>query len=304
MDLTELRARLAEARQQIASAPIKPAQADGADAPKKRHRKDRSSTPAQPVASNDPAAALVPTKTEPSKPPADPTKPTPRKLLLLPRNLAKIAKCAAQECHRYSITGVRLVSTEQGYLCEATDGRMLGRVTGPLPANPDQYPAGPGLTTAPNGCTESVIPRDAWTQAFKTLPRKTLRPITQNLAVVLGSPVTTLGTTDDVKATVTPVNNLEGRWPPSDSILPTKESKATICFNADYLLQLIEVAREFGQKSDDSNPYVVLDVYGKDQAMQVRSVNDAQRFTGLIMPCRLDDKRFEAKGGANGQTRQ
>jgi hypothetical protein len=52
-------------------------------------------------------------------------------LLLLPDNLGALAKLTAKDSAHWATTAVHVRRTEEGYRAEATDGRMLGVVSGP-----------------------------------------------------------------------------------------------------------------------------------------------------------------------------
>src|SRR5205807_80318 len=119
---------------------------------------------------------------------------------LLPGNLAALSKLTADAQHtRFGATcGVRLAKTTDGYLVEATNGRVAGAVTGPMP-NAEEYPRAHILESAPDGANEAVVPAEAWAKAFKQipLPRITKQtPILANLGVAMGKANTTLVTTD------------------------------------------------------------------------------------------------------------
>jgi hypothetical protein len=103
------------------------------------------------VQANRQTADAEPAQAEPASQPApDLDAAQQRPLLLLPPNLAALAKLASKEGHsRYSATaGVRVQATRRGYRVEATEGHVLAIVKGEMPDNPDDYPAVPGMEHA------------------------------------------------------------------------------------------------------------------------------------------------------------
>jgi hypothetical protein len=67
---------------------------------------------------------------------------------------------------------VQLTSTQEGYRAEATNGKYLGVVSGPMPDAPADFPSWGGLDSAPSGAARALIPAASWAEAFKLAPKK------------------------------------------------------------------------------------------------------------------------------------
>ena len=144
-------------------------------------------------------------------------------MLLIPNKLGAIAKIAAKEAHpRYGVSGVKVMSYGDGtYRAEATDTRRLIICTGPAESAED-YPVIPALASAPNGKIEGIIPAKEFAAACTTVKKyKTHKPILEHLGLVFGENQTTLASTDLETTSCNTVRNVEGRWVPSNDILPT-----------------------------------------------------------------------------------
>jgi hypothetical protein len=91
-------------------------------------------------------------------PPApDPEATMARPRLLLPPNLAALAKPAG-DAWRHVLQGVHFTSTQEGYRAEATNGKYLGVVSGPMPDDPADFSSWGGLENAPAGAARALIP--------------------------------------------------------------------------------------------------------------------------------------------------
>jgi len=79
---------------------------------------------------------------------------------LLPTNLGQLANLTESD-GRFALSNVRLrVHGDNTFIAEATDTKVLLRVSGPCVAESGDFPDGvPGLATAPNGKLEALIPR-------------------------------------------------------------------------------------------------------------------------------------------------
>jgi hypothetical protein len=94
-------------------------------------------------------------------------------MLLMPRNVGKLADLASPDNGKYSLSAVRVDSLgADRYRVVATDGQMLGLVEGPGECW-ELYPQMPALSAAPNGATTALVPASAWTEAFKLAPSLT-----------------------------------------------------------------------------------------------------------------------------------
>jgi DNA polymerase III sliding clamp (beta) subunit (PCNA family) len=199
---------------------------------------------------------------------------------LLPRNLQSLANVCRTDGHLWQ-GGVRLITTDGGYRAEATDGRRLARVVAEYPNKPEDYPVIAALDSAPNGQHETTIPADAWKAAFKAIPkqkRRNSKPILENVAVVQGEKVTSLAST----TSFTQPENLTGRWPDTDRVIPDWPAVASVRVNAKALAELLSVAGNFA----DENFTVTLHVHAKDAPIKLTASDPSkgQEFVGLLMP--------------------
>lgn len=203
--------------------------------------------------------------------------------LALPANLAALAKVATKDTgHRYATSGVYLEVTATGYRAEATTGRILARVDGLAPVA-ERVP--PTLADAPNGATSAIIPGSDWVAGLKRIHKKARSPH-DVVHVVLGQHVTTFGDWQDQSQTA---ENIDGRWPNTDRVLPTGSPTATVAVDGHLLAQLLTVAAAFAEAGTDAARVVLELRQSKPGCSQtpvvLRSSNSTgQTFTGLLVP--------------------
>jgi hypothetical protein len=205
--------------------------------------------------------------------------------LILPPNLASLARLAG-DATRYALSSVRLARTPDGYEAVATNGKLLGHVSGPNAADPEtDYPDLPALAAAPNGATVALVPADSWTEAFRLVPKqKAHKPALRNLAAVLGEIETTFGATDLDRCRSLSTRNVEGRYPDFTQVYLSGPPRATVRVNADLLCDLLKVAAEFA-----TDGAVTLELRegknGTPVPVMVRAQNaSGQQFTGVLVP--------------------
>lgn len=220
--------------------------------------------------------------------------------LLLPRNLGALAKCTAKgEQLRYgATTGVQLEATTDGYRATVTDGRQLVTVEGTHPADREQYPTWPALASAPNSGTCNVIGGSDWAAAFKAIPkqgRAFRKPILDNLAVVLGSDVTTLASTDLSGTNVAQPINLtrlvtkdgardkqpDQRFPNWRHVMPIKAPVFSIAVDPSILIQVLTTVREF---TAEDTKRVNLEFFHPDHPFRITASTTEQKCTAVIVP--------------------
>jgi hypothetical protein len=251
--------------------------------PERRSRRRRKNRQAeQQGATNQETPATGPESQ--SDPNYQPQTPLPQKLLL-PANLAVLVKAAAREqhCRFGATTGIRLTATRDGYQAEATNGRILARVKGAMPFDPQDYPDVPALQSAPQGETVGTIPAEVWSKAFKGVPRRPVKPVLGTVAAVLGKDQATLVSTDLENANVQSPRLVEGRWPNTDQVFPKGKPRFTINVDAKLLIDLLQVATAFS--SQDHNNKVTMEFHDRNQPFAIRTrSDDGQEFSGLIVP--------------------
>lgn len=231
-----------------------------------------ASRPAAPEPESEPA---------PEPPKVRPDAPKARHRLLLPPNLAGLANLTAKEGHRFALSGVRLMSTERGYRAEATNGKILGVVTGEEAGDPAEYPALSLLKDAPNGATSAIVHAAAWKEAFKLVPKK-VGPKLACLAAVLGKDATTFAATDLERSRGSQTRNMNGQFPDVDNAIPRGTPAAAVRLDAFLLIDLLKAAVEF---TEDGHPGVVtIELRAGTTPVVVRASDGGQEFTGLLVP--------------------
>jgi DNA polymerase III sliding clamp (beta) subunit (PCNA family) len=188
-------------------------------------------------------------------------------LLYLPRHLACLAALAARDPARYGPEAVRVRDPGGGlYRAEATDGRLLAILRGPIPDA--DYPALDGHD--PGEGAEVLVAREDWQRAFRLGDKA--RPV--GLAVSEGELVLAVG---DQALTVQPA---EGRYPDVDQVLPRHGPLVAERLDPQVLAALLKVAAAV-------NPGGGVDLLyygpGKPLGLMTRT-DDGHAFDGLLMP--------------------
>jgi hypothetical protein len=224
---------------------------------------------------------------------------------LLPTTLGKLADLTEKYDGRFALSNVRLrVHGDNTFTAEATDTKCLLRVTGPCVASADQFPdCVPGLTTAPNGKTDALVPASAWKKTFgaaKKLTGRTRTPALRALAVAIGERVTTFGATDHTSHQCETVENGEGKFPPTDAILSQRESDLRARFSVDPLL-LAELLRTVADTAcDEETMRVDFEVRQPNQVVTIRAGRrDGVRAHAVIMPLTDGDDTPKDKGAGD-----
>ena len=233
------------------------------------------------------------------EPPAGAAKPV-RRLLTLPPNLARITEASRKDgsmnasCltwspwphQRYAMNAVHVVATETGYRIEATDGKIAAIVTGPS-ADAEEHPVATQLEDAPADQAQALIPIEAWTKAFKALPRKTrFKPILNKLVAALGKDSTTLASTDLENVSKLQPRNQEGRWPNIQEVIPRKAVKVRFDLPVSCLVRMLKIAADVGGADQDR---VTFEVQDPSIPIVLRASNsEGQEMTGLIMPLTVE----------------
>jgi len=180
---------------------------------------------------------------------------------LLPLSIAKIADAADKKgSTRFALSGVHLkLHPDNTFTAEATDAKQLIRVTGNCVADVFEYPAHPGLDSAPNGEVEALVPADSWRKAFamakKTKVKGRNMPILSSVAVQIGKEVTTFGATNLEQYPSEQSRNVEGRFPPTSDIIGQSSKNGKFLFAVDGLL-LAKLLNTVSSLSEDDQPRV------------------------------------------------
>lgn len=215
---------------------------------------------------------------------------------MIPASVGALAPLAG-DGGRYATQGVRVSLREDGYRAEATDGRMLGILTGPYPSEAGDYAGLPDLSSAPNGESAATVPArplaaacraaNAAAKLKRDAKRRGARSAAPAVAVVIGRDVTTLGagpaTQGEAPAHSDCVKNVEGRFPDTDFVIPRDAAKASVVVNADQLAELLKAAAEACYDGDISR--VTLELRGPQTPVVLRASGPrGERFLGVLMP--------------------
>jgi hypothetical protein len=200
------------------------------------------------------------------RPPATFPEEGPTVLLYLPRNLACLAALAARDSARYGLQAVRVRDPGGGlYRAEATDGRLLAVLRGPVPDA--DYPALDGHD--PGEGAEVLVGRDDWLRAFRLGDKA--RPV--GLAASGGELVLAVG---DQALTAQPA---EGRYPDVDQVLPRHGPLLSVRLDPVLLGALLRAAAAVNPGGVD------LLYYGPGKPLGLMTCTaDGHAFDGLLMP--------------------
>jgi hypothetical protein len=188
--------------------------------------------------------------------------------LYLPRNLAGLAQLAGANSGRTALHAVRVRDPGGGlYRAEATDGRLLAIVQGPIPVAAylalDETPDGGGA--------EALVARDDWRRALQLGDRR--RPV--GLAAdAEGGLILAAG---DQSLTV---RACDGRYPDTDAVLPRHGPLVAVRLNPTLLGGLLKLAATL-------NPDGGVDLlfFGPGKPLGLMTRNDSgQTFDALLMP--------------------
>jgi len=193
-------------------------------------------------------------------------------MLLLPRNLAKLADLAADET-RLSLTGIRVLEYQDSYRLEATDGRRLLIVRGPhnqRELTPQDRLTAAALDDAPDGKFVALVPAEDWAKAFKAAKKG------ESIGLVLGEEDLTFGTASQLLRT----RQVEGRFPDVNAVIPKKAPPFTIAVNPLLLAELLTV---MAQIAGEDERKVCLHFYGSKVPMGLSCKNAEGQFADAIL---------------------
>lgn len=219
---------------------------------------------------------------EASKPKPKPEYVVPQ--VLLPWYLAPLVGAAPKENARYGLTGVRLkVLDNNQFQVEATDGACVVRVVG-QGGDPNEFPYVPGFMMEPQEKTlEGTIQAAAWKTAFKSIDRKERRDILKCVGMTLTKHQVAIGTIgENFQAASFTSPQVDGRWPPTDAVIPQTKPITTVQLDARRLMNLLAVAEAI--VPDTERVSFAFDVYGPEKPVCLRLSNDRCKMLGIIMP--------------------
>lgn len=203
---------------------------------------------------------------------------------LLPTNLAKLADATAEN-NRWACSAVHVrLHGDQTYIAEATDTKIAVRVTGECTNDPAEFPELPGMSDAPNGHIDGLIPGSIWQSVFNSASKKTRRlskPVLRNVAVKIGKEVATLGYTDLDSFPVERTRLVEGKFPPLADVFPKQPPAFKFTFDGNLMCTLIKTVSEFADSSKE--PVLELSLFKNSSCMVVTTQNKTQKASGLIL---------------------
>jgi hypothetical protein len=177
------------------------------------------------------------------------------------------------------------------YRVEATDGRVLGVVRGQSVGV--AYPA---IEESPNGVQEALIPAKDWVDAFRLKGKQDAIGLAM-CRVEEQIPIPDGQRTEDGPESTICVHHPclfasdkgqlateaeEGRYPPTDEVIPKHGALATFRLDPAILARLLEVVIAL---ADDDNRAVTFLYYGKGRVIGLAAHNgQGQFFDGVIMP--------------------
>lgn len=211
--------------------------------------------------------------------------------VLVHRNMAAVADAASKDESRRQLTGVHVTLREDGRTqAEATDGKVLIRVTAKDTPKLSDFPIIEGFSVSENGTAEGIIPADTWRKFFKgaNFPKRSFSmPILQHAAVTMVDGQAVLAATDLASPTVTRTPMIDGSYPRTDAAFPTEDPVATIYFDPALLAATLASVVKLTQDGRGIMR-AQIDFYGPDKAIKITADNSTEGYTvtALVMPVR------------------
>jgi hypothetical protein len=188
--------------------------------------------------------------------------------LYLPHNLAGLAQLAGGNSGRTALHAVRVRNPGGGlYRAEATDGRLLAVVQGPVPVA--AYPA---LDEAPDsGAADALVAKDDWRRAFGLGDRR--RPV--GLAADAEGGLTLAAGDQALTARA-----CQSRYPDTDAMLPRHGPLVAVRLNPTLLGGLLKLAATL---NPDGSVDLLFFGAGKPLGLVTRN-DEGQTLDCLLMP--------------------
>ena len=192
-----------------------------------------------------------------------------------------VSKVASRDATRYVLNGIKIEETETGVKTIATDGKSLAIVeTVGMIDKPEDFPAVPGMDTAPNAATAGIIPIDTVEKVIKAIPKKTKLPILGSALLKMSAELATFGTTDLDTAQVIPSRVIVGHYPNYQQVIPEGKPEAVVSFDPGKMIEMMKIAIEVVGKG---NP-ITMELRGALNPMKFINKSDTIKFTGALMP--------------------
>jgi hypothetical protein len=218
---------------------------------------------------------------------------------LLPPRLKALADVCGKPNYgsRYGMAGVLLkrkpatlagVATGCDYEAVATDGRVLARVRGEFPELVEHYPEMPRHDLqGTDPVAEALIDARAWKESLGMAPKVgkyNAKPVLGNVLVRTYKDETTFAVTDLEKTRMVNQRNVEGRFPDYEPVIPDDKKFLAVDVDADYLIRLLKVAKEFAGKDSARVTLEVRRGRKSVKPLTVRARGRDEEFTGILMP--------------------
>jgi len=214
--------------------------------------------------------------------------------MLLPQNLATLAKITDTTSTRYALGAVHLERDAKGKpWAVVTDGCRLLATTWTEDKHED-YPAGTmDLTPVPG--FETLIPRKSWEEGFKLPPKKCPKAVVCNLVLDEKSAngKVTIGATDMETERRLSITVPEGRFPKWRDIEPNRKAwqEARITVDAKLLAELLAAMVPLCPEDQiEGNGAVSFRIpLDPCQAIAITAKRGSMESVGVIMPMSSDD---------------
>lgn len=203
-------------------------------------------------------------------------------LIAIPRNLAALGRLAAKDMNGKfaAMTGVKLRDQGDGlYRAEATDGRVLGIISGPFAEiTADSEP--PPFNSPSTGAS-MIVQAAEFTKAITRIKpmRYSKPPIDENHVAFVGDPESHRAAVfGHGQSTVLP--ELEGKFPDTDVVLPRRAPMLRFKVDPKHMIHLLEAA------SAVNGAQVEILYYSRTTPLGVIACDfdNGQCFDGLIVP--------------------
>jgi len=223
---------------------------------------------------------------------------------LLPTHLAALADVSDKKGAggRFACSAVQLrVHGDNTFIASATDTKVLLRVYGPCVGPANEYPDHPGMTTAPDGSSEALIPADAWSKAFANankITKKTRQTNIKTVAVKMSKEMATFGTTNLESYPVEQTRLVEGRFPPAADIvdMTRKHAKPSVWVDPIHMAKALKAIAAVG--CDETEMRVELRINANDVGkpmMLLAERPDGIKAEAIVMPLE-PEKKEETEG--------
>lgn len=202
---------------------------------------------------------------------------------LIPGNVAAVAGAIAQEEPvRFGATrGVQLTINEHGeYRACATDGRIMAIIKGQGAVKDEIGTAGFDIGTEEN---TAVVGGEVFLKALGQHQNAKHKLYNERSAFfTLGNKRSLVSFSDDKKKEIVISENVEGKYPNVDAVMPNTAPIATVRVNPKMLITLLQIAAVF---DPDCAHGLVIEIRPPQSVLVLRSKNGQnQQLTALLVP--------------------